>query len=115
MFFFFFFFFSSRRRHTRCGRDWSSDVCSSDLLAPAIVEARVIPNGVDVNVFRPADRKQMRAVLGFPEDARILLFAANGIRANIWKDYNTLRSAIEKVAAAMDNHNLLFIALGEEG
>src|SRR5690554_4269445 len=24
------FFFSSRRRHTRCGRDWSSDVCSSD-------------------------------------------------------------------------------------
>src|SRR3989442_2503099 len=25
------FFFSSRRRHTRCGRDWSSDVCSSDL------------------------------------------------------------------------------------
>src|SRR5687768_17688323 len=30
-FFFFFFFFSSRRRHTRCSRDWSSDVCSSDL------------------------------------------------------------------------------------
>src|SRR6266699_4844662 len=25
------FFFSSRRRHTICGRDWSSDVCSSDL------------------------------------------------------------------------------------
>src|SRR5947209_14174929 len=30
-FFFFFFFFSSRRRHTRYWRDWSSDVCSSDL------------------------------------------------------------------------------------
>src|SRR2546422_6946185 len=29
----FFFFFSSRRRHTRCSRDWSSDVCSSDLAA----------------------------------------------------------------------------------
>src|SRR2546421_6782801 len=28
---FFFFFFSSRRRHTRSDRDWSSDVCSSDL------------------------------------------------------------------------------------
>src|SRR5439155_5251623 len=27
-----FFFFSSRRRHTRWPRDWSSDVCSSDLL-----------------------------------------------------------------------------------
>src|SRR5216683_6160031 len=31
---FFFFFFSSRRRHTRSDRDWSSDVCSSDLDDP---------------------------------------------------------------------------------
>src|SRR5215217_9264733 len=33
-----FFFFSSRRRHTRYWRDWSSDVCSSDLLhgGPAV-------------------------------------------------------------------------------
>src|SRR6266496_1843897 len=31
MFYLFFFFFSSRRRHTRSLRDWSSDVCSSDL------------------------------------------------------------------------------------
>src|SRR3989454_2014753 len=31
----FFFFFSSRRRHTRLQGDWSSDVCSSDLIAQA--------------------------------------------------------------------------------
>src|SRR5579872_1843297 len=37
MFILFFFFFSSRRRHTRCGRDWSSDVCSSDLFCPPII------------------------------------------------------------------------------
>src|SRR5882724_12590331 len=30
--FYFFFFFSSRRRHTRCLSDWSSFVCSSDLM-----------------------------------------------------------------------------------
>src|SRR3989440_5215882 len=34
-YFFFFFFFSSRRRHTRSDRDWSSDVCSSDLVNPS--------------------------------------------------------------------------------
>src|SRR5256885_8719449 len=33
------FFFSSRRRHTRLQGDWSSDVCSSDLLAVQPVEA----------------------------------------------------------------------------
>src|SRR2546422_8198295 len=32
-----FFFFSSRRRHTRCSRDWSSDVCSSDLYGDNVV------------------------------------------------------------------------------
>ena len=41
MFFFCFFsfcfcFFSSRRRHTRCSRDWSSDVCSSDLVRTVV-------------------------------------------------------------------------------
>src|SRR5207245_8028953 len=35
----FFFFFSSRRRHTRCYRDWSSDVCSSDLAKRRVIDA----------------------------------------------------------------------------
>src|SRR5207245_3994088 len=34
------FFFSSRRRHTRCYRDWSSDVCSSDLQAGEVLFKR---------------------------------------------------------------------------
>src|SRR6266436_8016068 len=36
-----FFFFSSRRRHTRCSRDWSSDVCSSDLTPQNLLAAHV--------------------------------------------------------------------------
>src|SRR3989449_11066372 len=40
------FFFSSRRRHTRCSRDWSSDVCSSDLVGLYDVLARVEPSPV---------------------------------------------------------------------
>src|SRR2546426_7043680 len=34
--FFVLFFFSSRRRHTRLQGDWSSDVCSSDLIEPLV-------------------------------------------------------------------------------
>src|SRR3712207_7736399 len=37
----YFFFFSSRRRHTRYWRDWSSDVCSSDLLLLGAARARM--------------------------------------------------------------------------
>src|SRR6266849_4943839 len=41
-----FFFFSSRRRHTRSTRDWSSDVCSSDLVEnfPGFAEAIMGPD-----------------------------------------------------------------------
>src|SRR5579884_1596547 len=51
MFYFFFFFFSSRRRHTRWPRDWSSDVCSSDLPIEARC-ARWLLNVAD-RVHRP--------------------------------------------------------------
>src|SRR5690625_5848750 len=47
---FLFFFFSSRRRHTRWPRDWSSDVCSSDLkigFAPTLDEALDLVFGGD--------------------------------------------------------------------
>src|SRR2546426_11668408 len=37
-----FFFFSSRRRHTRLQGDWSSDVCSSDLVCAPLVDERRI-------------------------------------------------------------------------
>src|SRR6185312_4198558 len=46
-----FFFFSSRRRHTRSDRDWSSDVCSSDLVG------RLLNNlgGLEFLLGRPED------------------------------------------------------------
>src|SRR5256884_640604 len=55
MYSFFFFFFSSRRRHTRCSRDWSSDVCSSDLKGGA--------RGDDAVAFLPAGSA---GIDGFP-------------------------------------------------
>src|SRR5256886_9213598 len=49
-----FFFFSSRRRHTRFDCDWSSDVCSSDLLA-ASLRARTVSIG-GANPDYPGDQ-----------------------------------------------------------
>src|SRR3712207_2643874 len=42
------FFFSSRRRHTRYWRDWSSDVCSSDLTATEAVRLLTCVQGQDL-------------------------------------------------------------------
>src|SRR5690606_39762979 len=50
------FFFSSRRRHTRFSRDWSSDVCSSDLTSHKFMKGSESPScpfhRLEENVFR---------------------------------------------------------------
>src|SRR5215475_14688380 len=48
----FFFFFSSRRRHTRFSRDWSSDVCSSDLRLVCALEEQIVTD-TTWTVFEP--------------------------------------------------------------
>src|SRR5258707_10153673 len=68
----FFFFFSSRRRHTRYWRDWSSDVCSSDLGAgpagvggaPGRRRVVVLLRGLGEHVRRDGDRLLRAAGLG---------------------------------------------------
>src|SRR5690606_40419240 len=74
------FFFSSRRRHTRFSRDWSSDVCSSDLpeilphLGVRVVELREraqAPPALVVGLLGPGYRKAVKVVpvlvrRGFP-------------------------------------------------
>src|SRR5690625_5390388 len=66
---FIFFFFSSRRRHTRWPRDWSSDVCSSDLeeVAKAIAKRdkiRTVPSGnYALNILGLSTQVPMNIVL----------------------------------------------------
>jgi len=90
---------------------WLMDKVDQSMLKPGIVASKVIPNGVDLTIFRPADRTSARRELGLPHDAKILLFAANGIRKNIWKDYRTLQSTLAEVAKT--GATVLCIALGE--
>src|SRR6266498_4501003 len=56
------FFFSSRRRHTRCGRDWSSDVCSSDLGVTADGVRRELASRRAPAVFGPAEAEALESI-----------------------------------------------------
>src|SRR6266446_9056810 len=82
---FFFFFFSSRRRHTRLQGDWSSDVCSSDLIALArgdkdsarnLIERAVTIDEKTHSEDRSERLRTLGAVLAaeerFDESARVL-------------------------------------------
>src|SRR3989454_4750164 len=63
----FFFFFSSRRRHTRLQGDWSSDVCSSDLLRDQERRARApVPGRRHHGRLARLPHERRRGGLGFP-------------------------------------------------
>lgn len=92
---------------------WLMEKLGQSILAPAIVEARVIPYGVDLGTFCPADRQTARIALGLPQEARMLLFTANRARGNIWKDFQTISSAVAMVAERSRDRGVIFVALGE--
>lgn len=93
---------------------WLMDRVQQSILAPAIADAKVIHNGIDLDIFHPADPRAARAALNLPLDARILLFAANHIRSNPFRDFATMQEALRRVAHNWQGPPLLFVALGED-
>lgn len=92
---------------------WMMDRVQESIIAPAAIDSRVIPNGVDTITFTPGDRAAARADLGLSPDTRVLLIAANGLRHNVWKDYATLRGALERLGAQAWPWPLVVLAVGE--
>jgi len=92
---------------------WLMQKVEQSMLTPAVMEARVIPNGVDLSIFHPANKEDARSALGVPQNALMILFTANALRQNIWKDYATVRDAVALTAARMGGRNVLFLALGD--
>lgn len=78
---------------------WLMDMVERSVLAPAAIRRRVIPNGVDLEVFSPGDRLEARAALGISPHAHLLVFAAQGGRANEFKDFPTLSAALARLGA----------------
>ncbi len=93
---------------------WLMDKVHKSMLAHAVVESRVINNGVDQQVFYPDDKTKAKQLLGLPTNKKVVLFASNGLRSNPWKDFKTLEKALDLVGKRCVA-SVLCIALGEAG
>lgn len=90
---------------------WLMDKVNESILKMDILASKVIPNGVDLTIFHPANQNDVRKELGLPTDTKILLFVAHGIRKNPWKNYRTLQSTISEISNS--GIKVLCLALGE--
>src|SRR2546422_1017532 len=91
---FYFFFFSSRRRHTRCSRDWSSDVCSSDLVLLEDIQPRISSLVADTTEMVHLARGQAQKV------DRVFSEAADRLRLQVIRVDQILSGALEAIEQA---------------
>ncbi|MCX6026404.1 MAG: glycosyltransferase [Chloroflexi bacterium] len=78
------------------------------------VERRVIPNGVESDVFTPGDRRAARRALGLDEQRPIVLVVANHLRTNPWKGYDWVREVAARLGAA-EAQPVDIVCAGDEG
>ncbi len=104
--------FAESRLYLATPSQWLMDKVQQSIIAPAIIESRVIRNGVDRHVFRLGDRDAARERLGLPKESLVLLAAATGLRTSVWKDYATLEKAAVELAASEPERPMILLGLG---
>jgi glycosyltransferase involved in cell wall biosynthesis len=91
---------------------WLLAKATGSILAPAIVDARCIPNGVDTETFTPGDGRAARIRLGLPPNAFILLAAGRDLLTNPWKDFATVSTAASAVARREAGRPVILLVAG---
>lgn len=105
--------FSQTRLYLSSPSAWLMNKAERSLLAPAIEDTRIIPNGVDTTVFRPGDKALERSQLGLPRGSRIVLSAGSVARSDHWTDRPLFRSTL-RYLAEQDSVDVTLLLLGSE-
>jgi glycosyltransferase involved in cell wall biosynthesis len=104
--------FSSSRLYITCPSVWLMEQAKRSILNLAAEDYKVIPNGVDTDVYYPRDKALMKAKLGISQDTKVLMIAASGLRKNQWKDFETTREALKLLKSKRD---IVLLAVGGTG
>lgn len=107
--------FTRSHLHLATPSRWLMDKVDQSMLVPGIRERRVIPNGVDLSLFRPGDRRAARAALGLHPDEPVLLTTGVDMHSSRWKDLPMLREAVSRMAEQSRDARFTVLVLGTAG
>lgn len=85
-----------RSMHIVAPSQWLADAARSSVLFSGS-NIRVIPNGVDIQRYRPMDRRVARAIFGVPQDCKLILFGAMSATSDWNKGFDLLSEALERL------------------
>ena len=94
---------------------WLLNRAEVSILSEGIVGTRLIPNGVDLSIFRPGNKASARNQVGLPQDEGILLFSGFAPSSSSFKDLGTLHVAAEILGNRPGSDRMTLLVLGETG
>lgn len=105
--------YQQSRLYVAAPSQWMTDMVSQSILSNAAADVRLIRNGVDLSVFRPAEKALPRTNIGVQKEALVLLFVAASAKSNPFKDYDMLRTALSMLGSRQLSKPVVAIALGD--
>jgi glycosyltransferase involved in cell wall biosynthesis len=73
----------------------------------------VIPNGIDLNQYRPVEKQEARAILGFPQERKLVLFSAMNATYDMNKGFHYLEAALRQLAETGWHDRLELMVVGQ--
>nr|WP_282561273.1 glycosyltransferase [Providencia rettgeri] len=73
----------------------------------------VIPNTLDINIFKPLDKKYCRNILNLPENKKIILFGAMSGGKDPNKGYDLLLEALNNLSSRVNREDILCVIFGQ--
>ncbi|MBN8575712.1 MAG: glycosyltransferase [Cytophagales bacterium] len=105
--------YKNSRFHIVTPSRWLMNKVEQSMLKQAAVSLNVIPNGIDTEIFSPGLQYESRRILGIDTEATVLLFSANGIKSNRWKDFGHFKEVLNQLASCKFEKQIEFIGLGD--
>jgi glycosyltransferase involved in cell wall biosynthesis len=102
--------FSKSRLYITTVSHWLAKKVQDSMLHGAL--CKVIPNGIDLNIFHPGDKRSARDRLGIPQHSKVVLYSANGGRNSPYRNFGQLEAALIQLANP-NIRDLTLICIGE--
>jgi glycosyltransferase involved in cell wall biosynthesis len=103
---------AATRLHVAAPSQWILERAQASLLAAGAASWSHLPHGVDGAMFHPGDRLAARRGCGLPLSTPVLLFAAEGVARNPFKDWKTLSAALRLIGETLAEP-VLTLAVGQ--
>ena len=107
--------YSNSKIHIATPSKWLANHVTQSILSPAIKSITVIPNGVDQNIFTPAEKMEARKELNIPEKDFVISFSCNSPSNNPWKNYELVEKIVQILAKSPKIKHITFLIMGEGG